>query len=30
MSASSTCAEIKEWCRRRASELIAANTVFSG
>lgn len=30
MSASSTCAEIKDWCRRRASELIAANTVFSG
>ncbi|MBN2025224.1 MAG: C_GCAxxG_C_C family protein [Actinobacteria bacterium] len=30
MSASSTCAEIKAWCRERSSELIAANTVFAG
>lgn len=29
MSGSSTCAEIKAWCRERASELIAANTVFA-
>jgi hypothetical protein len=30
MSGSSVCAEIKDWCRKRASELIAANTVFPG
>jgi hypothetical protein len=29
MTASSTCAEIKEWCRGRAGELISVNTVFA-
>ncbi len=29
MSGSSLCAEIKDWCRERTSELIDANTVFS-
>jgi hypothetical protein len=30
MSGSSICTEIKAWCQERASELIAANTVFAG
>jgi len=30
MAASAVCAEIKNWCRERACELITANTVFSG
>jgi len=30
MSDSSVCAEIKAWCRERASELIETNTVFPG
>ncbi len=29
MAGSSKCAEIKDWCRQRASELITANTIFS-
>jgi hypothetical protein len=29
MAGSSACAEIKDWCRRKTGELIAANTVFS-
>jgi hypothetical protein len=29
MPGSSVCAEIKDWCRMRATELIVANTVFS-
>ena len=28
MAASPVCAEIKDWCRRRAGELISANTIF--
>jgi hypothetical protein len=29
MAGSSVCAEIKDWCRERTSELIVANTVFA-
>lgn len=29
MDSSSVCAEIKDWCRKRTTELIAANTVFA-
>lgn len=30
MAGSRTCAEVKDWCRDRAAELIAANRVFAG